>query len=1004
MKSSVIKILFISNNLPDVSLVKNYLQQTKLNDYELYHIAHASDIASYKVKEEVDVILFHAEENPHANFREVLSLSENTPMVILTDHEDHDLVLDALKSGVQDQLVKSELNPGLLSRVIRYAIERRRVETDTALHAFVMNSSANGIIITNVDGTITWVNPAFTEITGYIAEEAIGKTPQILSSGIQNQAFYTHLWNTILSGNVWRGEVINRHKEGRLYAEMLTITPVKDHSGRVTHFVSFQQDLTERKKTEDALRNSEEKYRELFESSPRPMWVYDPDTLVFLLVNDAAVEKYGYSKDEFYSMTIKGIRPQEDLHKLENYLKIENRKIMAGLWRHVKKDGQIIHVEIASHSIQYLGKQAKMVLVYDLTDQMIMADRLVESEEKYRNLFDNLSVGVYESTTEGRFITVNPKLTTMLGYDTPEEVLQLDLWKDLYYDDSDRSKFVKNYEHTGQVDSVEAVWKKKGGTKMTVSVSGRRVLDANGRTCGYAGIVSDVTAKNEAEEKLMESEHRYAELVRNAHDAIYTLSTAGYLTSLNPAFETITGWKAEDWIGKSFTDIIHPDDWEVSKKAFDQAIHGNAVSPYEIRIRRSDGQYLIAEFTASPLRNGKVKGILGIARDVTERKKLEEVVRRAQKMDSLGNLASGIAHDFNNILGIILGHTYLIKKRIDNSSPVLESLNDITNATDRGKALVRQILSFARKTEVVTGPVLVNQLVKELADLVIKTFPRTIEVQLELDKTIPVITIDQEKLHQALLNLAVNAKDAMTNAKVQKILFKTDLVDGKSLRSRFADAAHHSYIAVSVTDTGSGMVASTKARIFEPFFTTKEAGYGTGLGLAIVYGVVQSHQGFIDLESEVGQGSTFKLYFPVITRSRMIEENNISKIVKPVGGSETLLVVEDEATLRKLLEKTLTGEGYTVILATEGEEAVQLFKENQNSIALVITDYGLPKKDGKTVIREFRAIVPNQRCILASGYFDPSSKNEEIPYTDYLQKPYIPDDVLIKVRTILDQK
>ncbi|MBL7961310.1 PAS domain S-box protein [bacterium] len=1005
MKKSTINLLLISNSLQAVEFVKKNLPQFGLENFELSHVEYASGVPKLEEKANVDVILFHSEGRYGWNVcREILNLAGNKPFIVLTDDEKSERPLGAAKSVVQDHLAMSDLTPDLLHRSIRYTIERYRTINDAALQSVALQSSANGIIITTAAGIITWVNPAFTTITGYPAEEAVGKTPRILKSGMQNQGFYAKLWETILSGNVWRGEVVNRHKEGHLYSELLTITPIKVDSGRITHFVSFQQDITERKKTEEALRNNEVKYRELFECSPRPMWVYDPVSLAFLLVNDAAVEMYGYSKDEFHAMTIKDIRPPGDLPSLEAHLKKENRKIMGGLWRHIKKNGEMIYVEIASHPIQYQGKIAKMVLVNDLTDQMVLAGRLLESEEKYRNLFDTLSVGVFESTPDGRFKTVNSKLSTMLGYETTEEVLQLDLWKNLYYNDNDRAKFIKKYETTGEIENVEAVWKKKDGSPVTVNVSGRKIVDSNGRIEGYAGIVIDVTDKKETEQKLKESEHRYSELVKNAHDAIYTLSTDGLMTSVNPAFELITGWSAAERMGRSFSDIIHPEDLAILKKASDQAIRGDTSPAFEIRILRKDDQYLIVEFTVSPLRNGKVKGILGIARDVTERKKLEEVVRRAQKMDSLGNLASGIAHDFNNILGIILGHTYLIKKKIDNTSIVLESLKDMTNATNRGKALVRQILTFARKTEVVTEPIMVNQLVKELGDLLIKTFPRTIDVQWDLDPSLPVITIDPEKMHQALLNLAVNAKDAIKNSKEQKILFKTELVDGKSLRNRFVDAVHHSYIGVSVADTGSGIDPATKTKIFEPFFTTKEPGNGTGLGLAIVYGVVHGHQGFIDVESEVGYGSVFKLYFPVITRGRLLEENNIVKKVKPPGGSETILVVEDDTTLRKLLEKILTGEGYTVIHAKDGEEAIQLFRQNRNTIALVITDFGLPKKDGKTVIRELRAIVPGLRCILASGYFDPSASEEEAPYTDYLPKPYMPDEVLFKVRDMLDRK
>jgi two-component system cell cycle sensor histidine kinase/response regulator CckA len=371
-------------------------------------------------------------------------------------------------------------------------------------------------------------------------------------------------------------------------------------------------------------------------------------------------------------------------------------------------------------------------------------------------------------------------------------------------------------------------------------------------------------------------------------------------------------------------------------------------------------------------------------------------------MESIGTLASGVAHDFNNILGIILGYaSLLIQKPMD--PPKLHAYADsIVKAADRGAALVRQILTFARKSEFKLEQVDVNSIIGELAKMLGETFPKTISLSLQLEKALPALPIDRTQLHQALLNLCVNARDAMSER--GSLTIATRLVLGDVMGSRFAAAYGRKFVEISVSDTGSGMDEATRTRIFEPFFTTKEIGKGTGLGLAVVFGVVQEHQGFVDVESEFGHGSTFHVYLPV-PEGAMFGGGDARLIGDEArGGSETILVVEDEDLMRGFLVALLEQKGYKVLEAIDGEEAVKVHAAHANEIDLVLSDVGLPKLDGWEASKRMKEVNPNLLVFLASGYLDPNLRTEIMKggIRGFIEKPYRPNDILEKVREAFD--
>jgi signal transduction histidine kinase/CheY-like chemotaxis protein len=416
-------------------------------------------------------------------------------------------------------------------------------------------------------------------------------------------------------------------------------------------------------------------------------------------------------------------------------------------------------------------------------------------------------------------------------------------------------------------------------------------------------------------------------------------------------------------------------------------------------------------FTSSPIKDAgqSVLGQRGYVRDITDRRRLEDQFRQAQKMEGIGTLAGGIAHDFNNLLGIILGFTQLLESGKSDPERFKKSIDTIKKAIERGSGLVRQLLTFARRANPSFHDMNLNEVVTEVAGMLTATFPKTIGIDSRLQEPLPLVTADRAQLSQALINLCVNARDAIELAHrgrtpVGKLTLSTESVQGDAVRRKFTNALLDHYVAISVTDDGAGMDPVTRKRLFEPFFTTKELGKGSGLGLSVVYGVVNSHHGFIDVRSGPSEGTTFTLYFPITEALHPSVVSLVDSTTKIAPGTETILVVEDEEMLRDLLRTYLTGHGYTVLAAQDGEEGFELFRKHHREISLVLSDMGLPRLGGWEMFRKMQEVEPRVKAILASGYFDPNLKLDMVKAgaKDFIQKPYVPDLILQRIREVID--
>jgi two-component system, cell cycle sensor histidine kinase and response regulator CckA len=527
--------------------------------------------------------------------------------------------------------------------------------------------------------------------------------------------------------------------------------------------------------------------------------------------------------------------------------------------------------------------------------------------------------------------------------------------------------------------------------------------DNEGAIVAYRSIGRDVTKRRLAEEHFQ----KLASAIEQSPFSIVMTTPDGRVQYVNPRYTQITGYTLEEIYEKQVPVLREGHASDASFREFEETVRGGRKWGGEICTRCKDGRVLWEFVQISPIRNNadEVTHLLCVREDITERKKLEDQLRQAQKMESLGTLAGGIAHDFNNVLAIINGFAEIALNRDPDDSQA-RHLREIQNAAQRAIGLVRQILTFSRKAESTFRAVSLNQQIKDLGRMCAETFPRTIAFSFDLDETIPDISADPNQLQQVIMNLCVNARDAMTGG--GRITVATMQVPGAAIVRLGADP-QRAYICIRVSDTGCGMPPQVRARIFEPFFTTKQNSGGTGLGLSVVYGIILNHRGFLDVDSVEGQGSTFHVYLPLEIAKQEPEEPPTRAIGAPMHlprGTETVLVVEDERSLRDLLRTLLAPCGYKVLTAADGAEAVGVLMSEPEAIDAVLLDLNLPEMNGVDVFKSIRRVRPNAKVIVISGNITPEVRRElsALGQENFIPKPYQLDELGRRLRQTLDSR
>jgi two-component system, cell cycle sensor histidine kinase and response regulator CckA len=655
-------------------------------------------------------------------------------------------------------------------------------------------------------------------------------------------------------------------------------------------------------------------------------------------------------------------------------------------------------------------------LITSLEQRLEEVDRaqiaLKQSESHYRSLFDGLPIGLYQTTPQGRVIDANPALIRMMGYTDRNHFMGINA-AELYIKPCDRTRWKSLLESAKGIFTSEVEMRRADGMVIWVENQSRVVHDENGQALYYEGSLKDVTARKLADLALLESEKNfrdlyaeskraeevYRSLIHSSADPILIYDLQGRTRYVSPVFTRVFGWTLEELEGKQIP-FVPESEIKASLAIIQNLIeHGTPCQGFETKRLTKDGRLIQVSISGSRYddHEGRPAGMLSIVRDISEKKKLQAQLQHAERMEAIGTLAGGIAHDFNNLMMGIQGNVSLMLSELDPGHPHFEKLKSIEKMIFSGSKLTKHLLGYARKGQYELKPVNLNGVVRETAE----TFSRTrreIKIHHELEAELSAVEADPAQIEQVLMNLYINAADAMPGGGDLTLRTLNTLHD--QMTGRPYTPKHGRYVRLSVADTGIGMDPKTMERIFDPFFTTKEMGRGTGLGLASVYGIVKAHGGYIDVESELGRGSTFCIYLPASDRQVQEAPDRTARLSR---GTGKILLVDDEQVVVEVGAQMLQRAGYSVISTTSGKDAIDLYRQGGHEIDLVILDMVMPDINGGVVYDRIKTIDPAVKVLLSSGYSIDGQAAEILKRgcQGFIQKPFSMEQLALKVKDTL---
>lgn len=761
-------------------------------------------------------------------------------------------------------------------------------------------------------------------------------------------------------------------------------------------------EITHRRKSQAALQESEKRYRTLFDSITDPLFVYDRETLAYLEVNDAAVHHYGYSREEFLKLTLRDIRPVEEVPKLlemlmHSFENFEHR----GLWKHRKKDGSIIDVEISAYGLNYQDRPACLVAARDVSERLRFETKMMHTSRLLQAVADGTPDALFIKDREGKYLLFNRAASRFVGKPI-EEVLGRD---DLAVFNPESAHLIMTNDRlvmeTGQSQSLEELLDTPDGPRMFQALKAP-YLDEHGNVIGVIGSSRDITEGKSTEEALRLRDHIIQEL---AQGILITDATRpeNPIIDASRGVHRLTGYSRDELLGKTFQFLQGPETDDETSQLLSDSLAAGKECNVELVNYRKDGSIFYGNLAINPVhdKKGLLKYFVGILSDVSQRKRLEDQLRQSQKMEAVGRLAGGVAHDFNNLLTIITGYSEILLEQQGVDTIVRESAHAISEASSRAASLTRQLLGFSRKSILQPKVLDVNSVVSNIAAMLRRLIGEDIELVTNLAPFTQTVRVDPGQLDQILMNLAVNARDAMPRGgRLTISTSNVHLTESDVLAS--PECKPGRYVMLSVSDTGVGMTPETLPRIFEPFFTTKEIGKGTGLGLPMVLGIVQQSGGAIHVESQLNEGTVFKIYLPTIQHDELQPTEFNQQ--QPLHGTETVLITEDEEAVRRLAEMSLRKYGYHVIAAASGLEAIQKYASHQGPVHLLLADVVMPGMSGPELAETLRQQQPPIKVLLMSGYTDDAVIRHGLleDEINFIQKPFTPLALAEKIRAVLD--
>ena len=934
------------------------------------------------------------------------------PVVYLTAYADEHTLQRAKVTEPFGYILKPfeerELHTTIEVALYKHKMERHIKESQHWL-ATTLKSISDGVITTNTQGHVTFLNVNAEALSGWKESEALGKDLREIFSIRDSEG-------AALPGSPWlkslqEGLVVGPASHLLISRGNTTIpvdysaAPIRDERGNVSGMVLAFRDVTDRKKAEVLLRRERETFFAILQKAPYGVILFEK-TGKYLYVNPQFTLITGYS--------VKDIPTGRDwFHKA--YPNAAYRKKAVRTWVDDAAKGKPVDRTFSVHCKNGQVREIEMrttilddgriiLTASDITERKLAEEALRASEEKYRELVQNANSIILRRDVAGNITFFNEFAQKFFGF-TEDEMLGKNvigtivpekdsLGKSLAAMIKDvglRPEKYSTNENENMLRSGERVW---------ISWTNRPILDAEGNVREILCVGNDVTERRRAEEAL----RLQAQIIEQIHDSVISTDLDGHITIWNKGAERLYGYTREEAIGKHGSLIYPEDQWQFLQETVIGPLRAAGSYEVEVRNKRRSGEEFRVHLSLSVLRDasGAITGIIGYHMDVTEHRKLEEQLRHSQKMEAIGQLAGGIAHDFNNILTAVIGYANLLQMRLGDGNQLRSYVDQIIASSERAANLTQSLLAFGRKQILDPKAITVNEIIKSMEKLLARLISEDIELKIHFAEKDLTVFADAAQMGQVLMNLVTNARDAMPDGGALTISTGLVQLDSEFVK-RHGYGKPGMYGLISVSDTGVGMNEKTRQRVFEPFFTTKEVGKGTGLGLAIVYGIVKQHNGFVNVYSELGQGSTLKVYLPLI-RSAYGEEKE-APLSPPVGGKETILVAEDDAEVRRLTKNVLEEFGYTVVEAVDGEDAISKFLKHKRKVDLVMLDVVMPRKNGKEVYQYVRKIRPDVKALFTSGYTADVIHEKGVldEGLNFISKPAAPSELLRKIRDVLDQ-
>ena len=756
----------------------------------------------------------------------------------------------------------------------------------------------------------------------------------------------------------------------------------------------LKYEIYERKNAEEAMRRAEAKYRHTLDAMMEGCIIFNYDW-VCIYINDTAAKFAQKPKEDLYGFTIQEMYPDIMERSTFTYLKrcMEERESQYIQSEVLSSAGVPTFFDIKIHPVE----EGVFIHSVDITERKLTEQKLKKSETMLMDSGKLALVGGWEIETETMRLTCSSQV-----YD----IYELEYSKDFVFENGLAAYppeaqliiegAINRCIEFGEPWELDVPFITSKGNHRWVKTQGRAEF-VNDKCVRIYGALQDITKSKIAEDKLRKSEEQFRLITENVADMIAVLDLEGKRIYNSPSYKAILGdpklYEGTD----SFLEI-HPDDKEKIRTIFRETVETGKGQKAEYRFMLKDGSTRYIESEGSIIRDyhGNISQVIVVSRDVTEKKLMEHQFLRVQRMESIGTLAGGIAHDLNNILSPILLSISMLRKKVSDDQ-AQRTLNLIESAAMRGAELIKQVLSFARGVDGEFTNLQVRHLIEEIHKIVHETFPKSIYMQVKVPKTLPTIFADPTHIHQVLMNLCVNARDAMPNGGRLDVEAETMILDEQYVRMHL-DAKAGKFVVITVTDQGMGIPPKVMERIFEPFFTTKGIGEGTGLGLSTVMAIIKSHGGFVSVYSEIGKGTMFKVYLP----AQEGEDTYLNGIEdkRSFGNGELILVVDDEESIRDITKITLEEHGYSVLTAADGVEAVALYAKHGLEIALVISDMMMPIMDGASTVRILQKMNPQVKVIVVSGLKQSADivSQEKI---NFLHKPYTSEKLVNLICRVL---